>query len=134
MRVFAMARPSRSAMEGQLLALAAADLRLTGSKRQRAQVLADEVAALALASVREAPDDLASLFELTGAALRSQALHSLATDPAIDTAALARAEALRQFEVMGLRHLPPAECARADDELRTAISARLFERYRRGLK
>lgn len=132
LRVMAMARPRRAAVESALVHLADAELASGGSRRRRAEALAAAVARIALAYVRS--DDFEAALEVAEAATRSPAVVQLACNPEVDVAALVRAEALRQLEARSFRHLAPLEWRAADDRLRAAIAGRLAERFRRELK
>ena len=132
LRVFAMARPRRAAVEAALVAMADRELAAVGSRRRRAAALAGEVARIALAHLRA--DDFEAALVVAEAAARTPAVVQLACHPDVDAAALVRGEAVRQFEARGCRHLAAAEILPADAELCAAVAGRLAERFRRLLK
>lgn len=132
LRIMAMARPRRAAVETALVAMADAEIATVGSRRRRAEVLAREVARIALAHVRS--DDFEAALALAEAAARTPAIAQLACHPEVDVAALVLAEAARQLEARSCRHLPASEWRAADEELCNAVAERLAERFRRLLK
>lgn len=136
LRVYAMARPARPPQERALVARACDELALEGSRRQRGKALAVAVATVALAYVRKgAGDDIGAALGLAGAVIRTPSLFALATDPAIDTAAIAADECHRQFTARGLRlDADPEERPQLESQLVAATAARLADRYRRMLK
>lgn len=133
-RVFAMARPARCGRERALVQLASAELGARGSMRRQGRAVAIEVARLAVLFVRQEPDDLGVALQLAEAQLTRPGASALACDAEIDTAAIVRAEAVRQFEARGCRNLSAKAAERADAELVKSVADRLAERFRRALK
>lgn len=127
-RVYAMARPARPAVEGELVRAALANQ--PGTAARRARSLAATVARQALAAIDGDPADRALL--LLDALVCSPAAR-LALDEAIDTAALVRAERARRAEARGWRRLSDAQGCAEDREIVAAVTAALTKRYSRHL-
>lgn len=134
LRVFAMARPARSAQERELVARAAAEIGASGSARARARAVAEGVAPLALAHVRNLGGDPSPLLLLADAAMRTPTLAALAEEPGLDAPAIAREAALREFARGGCRWSEPTGRGRGDAAVQKAVAKRLAERFRRGAK
>ncbi len=130
----AMARPRCSPIERELLPQAARELAVKGSRNAKAVAIAREVARVALMDVMLTDDDLSMRIELARAKMETPAVAALATMPEVDTAAIITAEAVRQFEARGCRHLRPDQWEASNVELRAAVAKRLAGRYRRRLK
>ncbi len=130
----AMARPRCSPIERELLPQAARELKARGSLSAQAKAVASEVARIALLDVMATDDDTAMRIDLARAKMENPAIAALATMPEVDTAAIIMAEAVRQFEARGCRHLPPDQWERANAALRDAVTKRLAGRYRRRMK
>lgn len=133
-RVLAMARPGRNGIEAALVRAASQEQGTACSARKAAKQLAAAVAGIAIEDVRAGGDDLESNIALVIARFETPALFRLATDPALDIAAVVRSQAWRQFEARGCRHLPASKWQSADEELRQAVAAKLVERFRKSLK
>ena len=130
----AMARPRCNPIERELLPQAARELRALGSRSAKAKAIAREVARIALLDVMANDEDTAMRIDLARAKLEIPAVAALATIPELDTAAIITAEAVRQFEARGCRHLYPSEWEIANAALREAVTKRLAGRYRKRMK
>ncbi|MBO9510925.1 hypothetical protein [Erythrobacter sp. A6_0] len=134
LRVYAMARPARSAIEGELVAAAAGEIGVKGSKLAKARAVARRVAVLALADLRDLGNDPVPALRRVEVSIATPCLANLAACPDLDAAGMVRAEAVRRFEANGCQWLAPADRENADREVVEAVAARLTERFRRPQK
>ncbi|WP_126172854.1 hypothetical protein [Altericroceibacterium xinjiangense] len=128
LRVYAMARPRRPALERVAVIEAAGD---RGSASCRATRLAETVAAEAMRRIDADPA------EAMIAALRlldPSAVDILAADAEIDTASLIVAERVKRLEARGGQRLPEREWRHEDRATVEAVASVLARRYRKYLQ
>lgn len=123
-----MARPRRGEAEPETAVKALAEMTATGSRRAKANALAERVATLAVAQL--IADDFEAAMAKALAITTTPALAALAYDEDGAAMGLLHREALVAFQRRGCRHAEPWQRSQIDAQIKAAMARRLARRYR----